>query len=139
MFPLAGVAQDQQPASRLERRLERPSPNPTNLPTSPILPMTNPVAPMTNPVQPFVRYQGPEGRPTVVVPPSKTEDSGSDRRRGRRDDRDVVIVGPYLPYYDPYFYQPVYQPAPIPGQLPGTFPLLPSAAPAFNEAQPVVD
>jgi hypothetical protein len=51
----------------------------------------------------------------------------------------VVIVGPYLPYYDPYFYQPVYQPAPIPGQLPGTFPLLPSAAPAFNEAQPVVD
>src|SRR5688572_26717856 len=33
-----------------------PSHNPTNLPTSPILPMRNPVAPMTTaPVQPFIR------------------------------------------------------------------------------------
>ena len=102
MLPIAGLAQDQQSTSTFAQRgQDRPSPNTLNLPTSPILPMTNPIAPMTTaPVQPFIRYQGPAGTPTVVVPPSKTEDAGQERRRGRRDDRDVpvVIAGPYLPY-----------------------------------------
>jgi hypothetical protein len=104
--------------------------------------MTNPVAPMTNPVQPFIRYQGPAGTPTVVVPPSRTEDRGQDRRRddgrGRRDDRNVpvVIVGPALPYYyDPLFYQPQYVPAPIPGTLPGTYPVMQQAAPLADDTQ----
>jgi hypothetical protein len=143
VLPSTALAQNQQPTSTFERRLDRPSPNSLNLPTSPILPMTNPIAPMTTaPVQPFIRYQGPAGTPTVVVPPSRTEDRGQDRRRGdgrgRRDDRDVpvVIAGPTLPYYyDPLYYPPQYVPAPVPGTLPGTYPVTPQPAPAVDVLQ----
>jgi hypothetical protein len=95
--------------------------------------MTNPIAPMmTAPVQPFVRYQGPQGTPTVVVPPTRTEDRDRDGRRDRNDrdrnDRDVPVVilggGVYPPYYDSVIYQqPYVTPAPVPGMLPGTYPV----------------
>jgi hypothetical protein len=123
------IKQDQQPTARVTAEQvapKRPNPNPLNLPTSPILPMSNPIAPMTTaPVQPFVRYQGPQGTPTVVVPPAKTEDRDGDRRRSNRDEVPVVIVGgPYLPYYDSGIYQPpLLTPSPVPGTLPGTYPV----------------
>jgi hypothetical protein len=141
MLVSPALAQDKgkdQPASTFRAEQRAPRVPQLNLPSSPILPMTNPIAPMmTAPVQPFVRYQGPQGTPTVVVPPTKTEDrdrDDRDRRRGR-DDRDVPVVilggGVYVPpYYDSVIYQqPYLTPAPVPGQLPGTYPVtLPSSS-----------
>src|SRR5262245_5838137 len=122
---LPAAAQKSQPSASVT---VRPS-NALHLPSSPILPMTNPVAPMTTaPVQPFVRYQGPQGTPTVVVPPAKAH--VGDRRRGRGDIDGVVLVPVYVPY-DYLFYEPppVVTPGPaIPGVLPGMDPGRPSPA-----------
>jgi len=123
-----GLAQNRHASTvSAERRAPQvPPSNALHLPTSPILPMTNPIAPMTTaPVQPFVRYEGPQGTPTVVVPPAKAH--VGDRRRGR-DDRDGSALI-YVPY-DYVIYEPPPVAPPIPGYLPGTDPgRLPSSEP----------
>ena len=131
VFASGAFAQDQQSQSSINavtREQKGPRPNSLNLPTSPILPMTNPIAPMmTAPVQPFVRYQGPQGTPTVVIPPATTEDKDRNRRSNRNDNNVPVVIvggGGYLPYYDSVIYQPpLLSPAPVPGQLPNTYPV----------------
>src|SRR5262245_45498839 len=129
---LPAAAQKSQPSASVT---VRPS-NPLNLPSSPILPMTNPIAPMTTaPVQPFVRYQGPQGTPTVVVPPARAH--VGDRRRGRNDGDGIVFVPVYVPY--DFFGNTYYEPPPavaptVPGVLPG---MDPSRLPPATQPSPV--
>jgi hypothetical protein len=121
VFP--GMAQNRS-GSRMTAPPQAPQVRPSDglhLPTSPILPMSNPVLPMTTaPVQPFVRYQGPYGTPTVVVPPADAH--VGDRRRGRNPGSGVI----YVPYeylnYAPEVYEPAPVAPPTPGYLPGMDP-----------------